>query len=67
MTLSLAHFPWARIMQFGFGTLKLAPETFWSLSVPELDAALRAYQGDPADRPVRDELERMMQQFPDTR
>lgn len=33
--------PWRELMAFGLGELKLAPEVFWAMSLPELNAALR--------------------------
>lgn len=33
--------PWAQIMAFGFGKLGLSPEAFWSMSLREMNAAIR--------------------------
>jgi uncharacterized phage protein (TIGR02216 family) len=53
-------FPWARLMQLGFGQLRLAPRDFWSMTLKELNAAL------PRLHPMaRRELERLMERFPD--
>ncbi len=65
MSVTLVDFPWNQIMQFGLGTLKLAPRDFWSLSVLELNAALRAYQWEADSRPSRRDIEQMMERYPD--
>lgn len=59
-------FPWARVMQFGFGTLKLASRDFWSLSLPELHAALQCHMSRQSTPTDRDALERLMARHPDT-
>ena len=57
-------FPWEAAMQFGFGVLKLSPQTFWAMTPRELAQAVIAVRGDamPMDRRALDAL---MQQFPD--
>ena len=55
-------------MTTAFGILRLSPETFWSMTLPELEAALRALSGRPyKSAPARSDLGRLMQLFPDTR
>lgn len=54
-------------MAVGFGCLRLAPRDFWSLTFPELLAALDGLYGiaDTTAPPARADLERLMQRFPD--
>lgn len=40
---ALEPFPWAAVMAFGFGHLRLSPQAFWSMSLPEIAAAMRAH------------------------
>lgn len=52
-------------MSLGLGTLRMPPEIFWRMTLPELAAAARAMrpQADaPMERPV---LDRLMKKFPD--
>lgn len=54
-------------MAFGLGVLRLSPEAFWSLSIPELKAAIRGLRGgtDRIDPLPRDILAALMTRFPD--
>jgi uncharacterized phage protein (TIGR02216 family) len=54
-------------MAIGFGLLGLEPRAFWSLTLAELDAAVRGRLGGVrSDRPpVRSELTALMKRFPD--
>jgi len=36
---------WPALMGFGFGTLRLSPQVFWSMTPRELTAAARALHG----------------------
>jgi uncharacterized phage protein (TIGR02216 family) len=56
-------FPWASVIRFGLGHLRLTPDAFWRLSLPELHALLGASQR-PATS-TRQELEELMALFPD--
>ncbi len=60
-------FPWPQVMSFGLGKLRLAPTEFWSLTLPELNAALQAHY--PADnRPLsRQQLNDLMRRHPDNK
>jgi uncharacterized phage protein (TIGR02216 family) len=58
-----APFPWASVIRFGLGRLRLAPETFWALSLPEL-AALIGAETHPGHA-TRNDLEDLMARFPD--
>jgi uncharacterized phage protein (TIGR02216 family) len=56
-------FPWEMAMTLGLARLRLLPEVFWRLSLPEFVAIAGGF-----DRPggiSRAEVERMMQRFPD--
>ncbi|RKE85509.1 phage tail assembly chaperone [Rhizobium sp. AG855] len=56
-------FPWGTAMTLGFHRLRLLPEVFWRLSLPEFVAMSGGF-----DRPggiSRAEVERMMSRFPD--
>jgi uncharacterized phage protein (TIGR02216 family) len=54
------RFPWAELMELGFGRLRLAPRDFWAMTLKELHAAL------PKREPMsRADLEALIQQFPD--
>ncbi len=58
-------FPWREAMGFGFGVLRLSPDTFWRMTPRELAHAIRAVRGDAASPLDRRELNSLMQQFPD--
>ncbi|MEO1282943.1 MAG: phage tail assembly chaperone [Pseudomonadota bacterium] len=54
-------------MGMGLGVLALAPSTFWALTIPEFEAALRGRFGDRSAAAALDEkgLRSLMAQFPD--
>lgn len=54
-------------MAFGLGLLGLAPCAFWQTTPKELDAMLKGRFGKVSaqDALTRDDLTRLMQQFPD--
>jgi uncharacterized phage protein (TIGR02216 family) len=52
-------------MGVAFTLLRLSPRDFWAMSPLELSAALYALGAGGASAPGRDELQRLMQQFPD--
>lgn len=58
-----APFPWASVIRFGLGRLRLAPETFWALSLPELIALIGPEAGPGFA--TRKDLENLMARFPD--
>jgi uncharacterized phage protein (TIGR02216 family) len=60
-----AFFPWASVIRFGLGHLRLTPDAFWRLSLPELTALIGG-AGAPQTA-TRRGLEALMAQFPDTR
>jgi uncharacterized phage protein (TIGR02216 family) len=55
-------------MAVGFGVLGLEPRAFWSLTISELDAAVRGRFGAVrAERPPsRRELSALAERYPDT-
>jgi uncharacterized phage protein (TIGR02216 family) len=59
------RFPWRRAMQLGLGYLRLSPRDFWQMTPKELAAALTAAEAllpAPLDR---NDLNKLMQLFPD--
>ncbi len=62
-----APFPWADVMGFGLGVLRLSPRDFWAMTPRELDAALLAVLGASAPAaPARSVLDVLMHRYPDT-
>ena len=58
-------FPWPEVMRFGFGILKLPPAAFWSMTIRELQHAMRAH-GPAAGQPMsRTEFEHLARSYPD--
>jgi uncharacterized phage protein (TIGR02216 family) len=55
-------------MAVGFGMLGLEPRAFWSLTLAELDAAVRGRFGAPLGErpPSRREFAELTQRFPDS-
>ena len=55
-------------MAMGFGLLGLEPRAFWSLTLAELDAAIRGRFGTAINErpPTRRELDALRDRFPDT-
>ncbi|KAB7741600.1 phage tail assembly chaperone [Parvibaculum sedimenti] len=58
-------FPWTRAMEIGFGHLRLAPEQFWGMTLPELASAARCLRRDDGDQMTMRDLDRLMGLFPD--
>ena len=54
-------------MGVGLGMLQLPPDHFWSMTIPELEAAVSGTFGDRvlAAPLARKELDELMQRFPD--
>ena len=52
-----------RLMALGLGALRLPPPVFWSMSLPELTAALGPAPG--LDAPARNDLDALMRRYPD--
>jgi uncharacterized phage protein (TIGR02216 family) len=58
-----ALFPWASVIRFGLGRLRLPPDAFWALSLPELVALIGVHDG--AEPATRERLAALMALFPD--
>jgi uncharacterized phage protein (TIGR02216 family) len=58
-------FPWDEVIGFGLGTLRLAPDVFWRMTVRELGHALKAVRGQHAAPLARSDLAALMARFPD--
>lgn len=56
-------FPWGAAMTLGLSRLRLSPDIFWGLSLPELAAMAGAF-GQPAGL-SRGDVAALMQRFPD--
>lgn len=56
-------FPWASVLRFGLGHLRLPHDAFWQLSLPELRAMIGTSEM-PATS-TRQGLEQLMALFPD--
>lgn len=59
-----AAFPWAAVMHFGLGALRLSPRDFWAMTPREVAAAAGLTDG-ATGAPDRAALERLMAAFPD--
>ncbi|MBI1261403.1 MAG: phage tail assembly chaperone [Rhizobiales bacterium] len=60
-----ATFPWARLMEIGLGVMRLPPERFWQMTLPEISAAARALNPQAARGIGRGELGDLMARYPD--
>ena len=56
-------FPWASVLRFGLGHLRLPPDAFWRLSLTELNALAGA--GTRSETTTRTSLEALMALYPD--
>lgn len=65
MSLERALLPWARLIGFGLGILRLSPAAFWSMTPRELLHAAEAVMGPCAAPLDRAGLADLMQRFPD--
>ncbi len=63
--MSKPRFPWAEAMALGLGTLRLPPETFWRMTLPELAAAARSLRLSGPAAPDRNDLAALMEAYPD--
>ena len=59
------RFPWAAMMAFGFGHLRLASREFWAMTPRELAAAAEGLAGSGGEPPRRADLDALMARFPD--
>ena len=58
-------FPWASVLRFGLGHLRLPPEAFWRLSLTELNALAGANAWP--ETTSRTALQALMALYPDRR
>ena len=63
--MSAPRFPWDEAMSLGLGRLRLTPETFWRMTLPELAAAARALQLMQQKPFEKADLARLMRDYPD--
>jgi len=56
-------------MEMAFGVLGFTPKTFWSMTMEEFstacDGRIKSMGGEEEDPIGREDLERMMERFPD--
>lgn len=62
----MTAFPWEAAMRFGLGVLRLPPRDFWRMTPRELASAWGAVMGDRGPL-ARNELDTLMERFPDGR
>ena len=60
-----APFPWKEAMGFGFGVLRLSPESFWRMTPRELAAAMEAVLGTREAALDRASFAELSARFPD--
>lgn len=60
-------FPWNEAMGFGLGVLRLPPREFWRMTPRELASAWGAVMGERGQPLGRNELDDLMERFPDDR
>lgn len=63
--MSGSRFPWEEAMSLGLGTLRMPPEIFWRMTLPELAAAARAMRPDVQKAMGREEFDGLMIRYPD--
>lgn len=63
--MSAPRFPWDEAMTLGLGRLRLTPEIFWRMTLPELAAAARALQPVRSNSIDRTGLQKLIQAYPD--
>lgn len=63
--MSVPRFPWDEAMTIGLGRLRLTPETFWRMTLPELAAAARALHPERSSSIDRTGLQKLIQTYPD--
>lgn len=63
----MTPFPWDAAMRFGFGVLRLSPQSFWSMTPRELAHAIRGIKPGASVSISRGAMDELMKTFPDTR
>lgn len=58
------RFPWEAVLAFGLGRLRLSPDRFWALTLPEF-SALAGLAGGFRAGIARRRLDDLMTMFPD--
>jgi uncharacterized phage protein (TIGR02216 family) len=56
---------YAALLELSYKVLRLEPQAFWQLTMPELQVLLRAAHGQKPAVPAADELRSLMRRFPD--
>jgi uncharacterized phage protein (TIGR02216 family) len=54
-------------MATAFGLLRLSPESFWSMTPPEMERAMSVLRTGTGQAPARADLAALMRRFPDMR
>ena len=62
-----SRFPWENAMTIGMGLLRLPPETFWRMTLPELSAAACVIGRENRSKIDRHQFEDLMTRFPDNK
>mgnify|MGYP001311009744 CR=1 FL=1 len=59
--------PWAQLMKFGIGQLRLSPSQFWQMTLREVDAAILFNQDAKriSHPPQRHSLNALIRDYPD--
>ncbi|MCA0423662.1 MAG: phage tail assembly chaperone [Proteobacteria bacterium] len=60
-------FPWSEALGFALARLHLSPEAFWAMTPRELAAAIRFVGGGEAPSLDRQQLQALIEAFPDTK
>ncbi len=62
-------FLWSEAMALGFGLLRLSPDAFWAMTLPELAgrSSRPAWRNRPSDAPDGETFHALMRLFPDER
>jgi len=60
-------FPWAEVMRFGLGVLRLPPDQFWKTTPREMARAIEAVTGRTGAPLARAEFSALMNRYPDGR
>ena len=64
------EFPWDTLLGFALVRLRISPEEFWSLSMPELIAAIAYFNSENTMKSApmrRASFSELMKKFPDDR
>ena len=67
MTNTKPGFPWGELMKLAIGDLRMRPDAFWKLTLPELRALIGSVSRRHQMPVSRDWLIATMNQFPDNK